>query len=184
MALNLPGQLLVALRVRNEKAFFTILFEAYTDKLKAFVIKNFPNLSWRHLRPEDIVQEVWKKVCSRGLEQFSEAKIPTIESYLFTIARNKCLNYYKTDHPIEDLDVVKSLPSPENIDYSDDKPDLSNLLHQIPEIQKTIFEMTLDGYKIKEIAETLSMTESNIKYHLGEAKRKLRDLYCRGDSSS
>lgn len=183
MPLNTQTELLVAFQVRNDQEFFTILFEAYTDKLEAFVIKNFPNLSWRHLQPEDIVQEVWTAVCSRGLDQFTEERLATIQSYLFTIARNRCLNYYKADYAMDDLDAVSNNVS-ENLEFSEEAPELENLLTQIPEIQKTIFEMTLEGYKGKEIAEMLSMTESNVKYHLGEAKRKLRELHCRGDSSS
>lgn len=183
MAFHLPAQLLVAFQVRNDQQFFSILFEAYTDKLKAFVIKDFPNLSWRHLQPEDIVQEVWTAVCSRGLEQFTEEKLSTIQSYLFTIARNRCLNYYKADYAMDNLDVLSNTLS-ENMEFSEEAPDLENLLIQIPEIQKTIFEMTLEGYKGKEIAEMLSMTESNVKYHLGEARQKLKALYRRGDSSS
>jgi RNA polymerase sigma factor (sigma-70 family) len=51
------------------------------------------------------------------------------------------------------------------------------LLKRLPEITATVFNLhVIEGYKHKEIAQLLNISEGTSKWHLSEAKKQLTDL--------
>ncbi len=55
--------------------------------------------------------------------------------------------------------------------------DLLKLLHQLPETTRTVFNLfALDGQKHKEIASLLNISEGTSKWHVNEAKKRLKQL--------
>jgi RNA polymerase sigma factor (sigma-70 family) len=55
--------------------------------------------------------------------------------------------------------------------------DILKNIQQLPDATQVIFNLSvIDGYSHKEISEQLKITESTSRWHLSEAKKKLRDL--------
>jgi RNA polymerase sigma-70 factor (ECF subfamily) len=62
--------------------------------------------------------------------------------------------------------------------------DLLKYMRQLPDATRVIFNLSvIDGYSHKEIGEQLSITESTSRWHLSEAKKKLRVLLQAGDTT-
>jgi RNA polymerase sigma factor (sigma-70 family) len=55
--------------------------------------------------------------------------------------------------------------------------ELYNLIHRLPETTSKVFNLyVIDGFKHKEIAELLGISEGTSKWHLSSARRKLQQL--------
>ena len=62
--------------------------------------------------------------------------------------------------------------------------DLLKNIRRLPDATRVIFNLAvIDGYSHKEISEQLQITESTSRWHLAEAKKKLRALLQAGDSA-
>ena len=58
-----------------------------------------------------------------------------------------------------------------------DANDLLDLLNKLPEVTQKVFNLyAIDGYKHKEIAELLKMSEGTSKWHVSDARKKLKEL--------
>jgi RNA polymerase sigma-70 factor (ECF subfamily) len=78
------------------------------------------------------------------------------------IDMNADINYQAKSSDFADEDVISR--------------DILKWVHDLPEPCGTIFNLfAIDGYKHKEIAEILDMTESNSKWHLNKARNILKD---------
>lgn len=101
----------------------------------------------------------------------------TFEGWIHTIHKNNILNHFRTatrerSHVIYDTPVVNwwgdQNGSPQmdiNVDY------IRQALDSLPEQTREVLELyALQGYKHREIALKLNMSESNSKYHLSKAR--------------
>lgn len=60
--------------------------------------------------------------------------------------------------------------------------DIFKKLQQLPKASSLVFNMyVIDGYSHKEISEKLNITESTSRWHLSEAKAKLRSMLLKDD---
>lgn len=56
-----------------------------------------------------------------------------------------------------------------------EEKDLRNLLNSLPEMTGKVFNLyAIDGFKHREIAEMLGMSEGTSKWHVNEARRRLK----------
>ncbi len=73
----------------------------------------------------------------------------------------------ETDEHFVDAEVLQKL-------YA---RDLLRSIQQLPDATRIVFNLSvIDGYSHKEIAAQLQITESTSRWHLTEAKKKLRDI--------
>lgn len=172
-----------ALRKRDEKKLFEILFEEYNGSITAIAYRYRLESA---IGPEDVVQEVFLRVKSAGgIKKFTEDKIPKIGGYLAKITHNVCKDFRSKNVKNRKIaeKFMKGQPTEDHIKEEKghtEKGDIFNFtdktsaaLMQLPEKQRRIFRLSLSGYKQKEIAEKTGESLSNVKYHLGEAKEKL-----------
>lgn len=146
------------------------------------VAKSLLNYSSREsiICPDDILQETFCKIMATNTDRFPTDK-KHLKHYVLKIARNVFNDLSKKEsytNNSNDESMLDRLPFPEifsegweKIDYADAN---RYLLGQLTSIQKTVFTMSQEGYTFKETATILNMTESNIKYHFGKARDKLR----------
>lgn len=63
--------------------------------------------------------------------------------------------------------------------------DLVSMINQLPDMPRIVFNMhTVEGYKHPEIAQQIGITETNSRYHLRQAKLRLRVLINRQNIGS
>lgn len=122
---------------------------------------------------QEIVLQLWKSFASfRG-----EAKITT---WMYRIALNTAISgLRKQGRKIrtEDLQEV-------HLNFSDGPPDnqeenfqrLQWAIMQLPEIERAMIMMALEEIPYEEIAETIGITQNNVRVRMNRIREKLRKL--------
>ena len=197
MSVQLDPDAALMLRVkRGDRAAFTGLVEKYQQPVLNFVFRSLRD----EAEAEDVAQNVFLQVFKSRARYERTAKFST---WLFTIARNLCLNEIRrrSRHPAESLEETH----PENEDqptrqYEDRKTFLptENVLHgelaakieaalaELPEAQRTaILLCRQDELSYEEIAEVLdcSLSATTSLIHRGREtlKEKLKPYLRTGD---
>ncbi len=115
----------------------------------------------------------------KGLETYNhdKAMLPWVK----TIAVRHLIDEYRSErrHEAVALDDVPSY-SVNGYSVSQDKlnvDDILSMLAKLPINSRSVFNLfVLDGYKHKEIADMLGMSEGNSKWHLNQARTQLQQM--------
>jgi RNA polymerase sigma-70 factor (ECF subfamily) len=191
---NLDPDAALMLRVsQGDTAAFTELVEKYKQPVM--------NLAYRTLRDateaEDLAQNVFVQVFKSAARYKSTAKFST---WLFTIARNLCLNEIRrrSRHPAESLDAPhpeqedqplhqfedkKTFSPPESMLQGELAENIERALADLPENQRSaILLCRQDELSYQEIAEVLGCSVSATKSLIHRGRETLKErlkLYLR-----
>jgi RNA polymerase sigma-70 factor (ECF subfamily) len=113
-----------------------------------------------------------------------------VESYVFTILRNKCLNVLKKQKlenevidvenlQVEELQFLYQLDFAEREDKSLEEElveSFKETVEQLPEKMKLVFKLCkLEGKKQKEVAAELGISIKMVEEHITNAKAQIRE---------
>ncbi|MFC7522631.1 RNA polymerase sigma factor [Parapedobacter sp. GCM10030251] len=105
----------------------------------------------------------------------------SFRAWLARIAVNISIDFLRAQKQVLALDEVsESEIEHQTVPVADDLhvEDIMRLLLQLPEIQRTIFNLyEVEGYSHEEVSELLAIPESTSRTYLTRAKKKLRELY-------
>jgi RNA polymerase sigma-70 factor (family 1) len=160
----------------NEKAFRT-LYDLYVDRISAYIYK----LCKSGTATEEIVQEIFIKL---WLNRTSMEEIAVPEAYLFSMARNKTIDYLR--HLAKESGLISLLSGQlSSINYNDIEDQLdaaalqqliTSALDQLSDQKKKIFRLSkVEGFSHDEIAEAMHLSKSTVKNHLSETLHYLRE---------
>lgn len=169
-------QTLIELLKRRDRKSISYLFDTYYERLYLFAEKFIYDTDKAH----DIVQEVFVRIW----ENSQKLEINTsLSHYLFAAVRNGCLDYLRALR-IEDRHNQKYLEAhidSYTVDVIEDDEMLEKIkgmLNTLPPQCREIFELRLiNGYKYKEIAQKLNISESVVKVQIHRAFGKLKDSF-------
>jgi RNA polymerase sigma-70 factor (ECF subfamily) len=123
---------------------------------------------------EDLYQEtllqLWKSIEKyEGKASFS--------TWMYRVALNVALNFRRRSkhHFIEPIDKVENLKS--EISNKEDYEILYLLIKQLPEGDKMIISLHLDGYGNDEIAEIVGISRNNTNVKIHRIKENISKLY-------
>ena len=162
----------------QSKAF---LYRKYYGYVMAIVIRYMKH----EMEAEEITNEcfvkIFKKISTFSLHEDATVLEKTFKSWIARIAVNTsidALRVLKQMHMIDDLSGSEtaqlSVENQSNLEYED----ILSLLRQLPEIQRSIFNLyEIEGYSHEEIGKQLAIPESTSRTYLTRAKQKLRKLY-------
>jgi RNA polymerase sigma factor (sigma-70 family) len=130
---------------------------------------------------EDLVQETFA-ACIAGRDRFRRDS--TFRAYLFGIARNKLLRYYRDRRPLETLSEVAESrlvdldPSPSRVlAVKHEERLLLEALRQLPIDHQLVIELYCwENLSGPEVAAVLGIGERAMRSRLHRAKRELRTL--------
>ncbi len=153
---------------------FRLLVQRYQRPLYCFV----HNLVSNAHDAEDLAQEVFLSAY-RHLSSYVSAQ-GAFSTWLFTIARNKCLNALRKRRPI----ILPSLPetpvqrAPDaELSEAEWFRRLDKVLDTLPFAQKTVFVLAeIQELPLEEIAQIEDVPLGTVKSRLSRAKEKLRSL--------
>jgi len=197
MPLNLDPDAALMLRVKKgDTAAFTELVEKYKQPVMNLVYRTIHDAT----EAEDLAQNVFVQVFKSASRYKHTAKFST---WLFTIARNLCLNEIRrrSRHPAESLDAPhpeqeeqslhqvedkKTFLPPENLLQGELAEKIEEALADLPENQRTaILLCRQEELSYEEIAEVLdcsvSATKSLIHRGRESLKERLKAYLRRGD---
>lgn len=134
----------------------------------------------RYLKKEEEIEEALADAFYTIFTKLDQLKeLAAFEAWSRKITVNHCLATIKkkTNFNLY-LDDVKSLSQPFTDEVTElEEEDLLNLLNQLPEGCKTIFNLfVIEGYAHKEIATMLNISEGTSKSQLNASKTKLKEL--------
>ena len=126
---------------------------------------------------EDITQEVFLAAFNHLVSY--RAVRASFQTWLFTIARNRCVNYLKRKRPLIDRDAIANTQQTANSDESARSEFwicLDKALDALPIEQKTAFGLAeIEGLPYADIVQIEQTTLGTLKSRIHRAKQHLRD---------
>lgn len=158
---------------------FQILFDKYKNRIFRFVYASYErNISLA----EDYTQEIFLRLI-KNRDSFNPAM--RFSTWLYTIARNYCLNQIRARTPIIEVEIDEL----ERQGYGNSKDRADKVLIDkelgekirkavagLPENLRSVFVLREDGLSYQEIAEVLNLSEPNVRTQLHRAKKQLREI--------
>ena len=115
----------------------------------------------------------------KGLQEYNteQPMLPWVK----TIAVRHLIDEYRSYKRHEAVGLDEAPHQPVNgYNVSHDKlnvDDILTMLGRLPDTSKNVFNLyVIDGFKHREIADMLGMSEGNSKWHLNQARTQLRDM--------
>lgn len=153
----------------------TDLYNAYFERIYTFI---FYRVSHKETA-EDLTEDVFVKVFNK-LRGLTELK--AFEGWLFQIARNKVIDYYRSKKQLVPLEEIEN-----TLEYETNVVDIVNLqtqqtlfiklLKELPTDQQQVIKLKfLDDLENETIAQMLNKTEGAIRVIQHRAISKLKEL--------
>ncbi|MEX2601606.1 MAG: RNA polymerase sigma-70 factor [Balneolaceae bacterium] len=163
----------------DEEAFKKIFFDYYYPLCRfAFKFTRSKDLA------RDTVQEVFYKIWKNRKEWNIDY---SVNAYLYRAVRNQALNLIELEQSkeraCEEMASETSFESRQEADYPDPLQELSdrmqkiwNLIENLPEQQRTVFELhRKEGLSYIEISTVLEIAPKTVENHMGRALKFLRE---------
>lgn len=173
---HLKDEELVALYIDTQQnLYFEEIYERYANK----VYRKCYSFVYNQAIAEDFTHDIFLKLIVK-IGTFKESS--KFSTWLYSITYNFCMDQIR----VNKKNVEGALDGNHDIMDENDEDDLVNMhsdqlgktLEKIPSDEKALILMKYqDDFSIKEIADTLNITESAVKMRLLRSKDKLRKLY-------
>lgn len=155
---------------------FVGLYNRFKGPVYAFCYKMLLDRA----QAQDVMQETFLRVYENRDRLM---KTSAFKSWLFTIARNQCLNQLRQSHREVGLgqDIVERLPSSETpftkMDKSEQVAFVTAFLHALkPEYREVLVLREYQNLSYEEIAAVTRNSISSVKSRLFKARRKLAEV--------
>lgn len=170
--IDTPLELIIRARKGDTKAFGKI-YELWVNSLYRFVYLKTKNEDVA----EDLTAEVFLKAW-KGLKTFTPRKDVKFSTWLFSIARNSIIDYYRVTKQTLSLDSLPEIPELiENIDLYPEQTRLQDaLIHLKPEYRIILELRYIQDIPISKIAQKLKKKEGNIRTLTNRALKKLKEV--------
>lgn len=123
---------------------------------------------------EDIVSECWVRLCKHA-DKLIQMPEHSRTAYVMTCVHNTAVDALKRHSRGECLLLLETLVDPNCVEANVEKQDLiEQLLRVLTPRQRQIVQMKLDGRPVKEIARTLSLSESCVRVHWHRALARMQ----------
>ena len=158
--------------IKNDSKAQRLLYEKYDARFFAVCKRYFTDVQ----QAEDALVKGFLKIFQNLINYSFEG---SFEGWMRRIMINECLmelRKNKVFHLNVD-DYSSSIPSTQEASQQIEEDDVMKLLDYLPEGCRLVFTLyVIEGYKHKEIAESLGITEGTSKSQLNLAKTKLKDM--------
>lgn len=122
---------------------------------------------------DDLLQEATLRLWDLREKLFGITLAPKQAAWIWRVARSTC------------IDLQRRTPTPTPMPYGYDPPDEEPTLHRhlhelialLPEPDRTIVTLHLEGYDYREIGQQVGMTKNNIGVRLMRIKEKLKQQW-------
>ncbi|WP_101690508.1 RNA polymerase sigma-70 factor [Dysgonomonas massiliensis] len=176
--------LLEELKRGNEEAL-EFLFKAYYPRLQGYAS--------RFIADKELVKDIIQECFIKLWEKHNSIQILSVQSLLFAMVRNSCLNYLKHESIVNQyqIEYLANIQGQEKLYHADflcdaDSPllyeelrkEINYVIDQLPERQKEVFLMSrFEGLKNREIAEKLQISTTAVEKHISKALQNFENHF-------
>ena len=130
---------------------------------------------------EAVLNHAFLKIL-KNLNTYKE-KVP-FEAWIRKITIHTVIDHYRSKQK-EKIDYVESMDehkSSTQVDYNEvekvfQAEDLEAMVRQLPSVSQKVFNLyAIDGYSHREISQMLRISDGTSKWHLSEARKRLKEL--------
>ena len=173
---KLTDEQLVALFIETQKnLYFEQLYDRYADK----VYRKCLSFVKDDAKAEDFTHDIFLKLVLNLGSYKETAKFST---WLYSITYNYCIDQTRMSKKYSEVGLDENFDLPDDDDDSEiaelEAQQLNKAMKEILPEEKSILMMKYqDDMSIKEISDSLNISESAVKMRLLRAKDKLRKVY-------
>jgi RNA polymerase sigma factor (sigma-70 family) len=180
-----PDERLLGRYARGDVAAFETLYARYELPLWRFALR----LCQERGAAEEVTQEAWFTVCREAANIPQQVRFP---AWLFTIARNRIIDRYRTRHPHLSLDAAavaggeplaaqiadeRTASPTAQVEQLQQGQAILAALEHLPLLQREAFVMQAEAdMSVAEIAAATGTSAETVKSRLRYARDKLRQL--------
>jgi len=171
---DLPDALLVERARRGEAVAFEALVRRHYRAAYMVALA----LLGSAMDAEDVTQDAFV----RAIERLDDLQRPErFAPWLMQIVRNRARNYHnyrrvRSTQPLDAVSAAGDADTEGDAERSDLRGELESALSELSEIQREVVLLhDMEGWKHREIAEALDLSEGMSRQHLMVARRTLRE---------
>lgn len=166
----------IAAFCQGDTKAFDIIYLTYRENIEDFLTR----LTSSPGTAQEITQELfvyfWEHRASVDPKQ-------NVKGFLFTMARNRAINYIKREKRLEGLpdsfdeqSGAASASPHEYIIAEETRLLLELAVLNMPEQRREVYTLSEEGYSYEQIAQKLGITQENARKHLSRARKDLKIL--------
>lgn len=144
----------------------------FLEENKAIIYKICRAYSNSNEEFDDLTQEVAFQLWKSKDRFENKSKLST---WVYRVALNVCLSYVRSNR-IKTVEMSQATPVPNEESKQDDLEVLYSALRQLPENDKAIILLYLEGRKYEEIAEIMGLTSTNVGVRITRIRKKLKEI--------
>lgn len=163
------------------------LFRQYYSYAKSICLRYMANVD----EADDVLNESFLKVFQH-LGSYDSA-LP-FKAWLRTIVVNTAISYHRKYHKLDTISATPANPAhtPPDVANTDETvverlsaDEILSLVQQLPPVPRTVFMMhVVDGYSLREVADSLNANEATVRSHFLRARLRLQELVTMAHRSS
>jgi RNA polymerase sigma-70 factor (ECF subfamily) len=153
--------------IQNDRKMQKALFDRYKAAMYSTALRIVGDID----TAQDVLQEAFIDIFET-IENYRFES--TLGAWIKTIVVRKAISKLKVIRQFESLDAVEKVETPQN-DFDFAAVDLEKAIQSLPESARAVFLLIeVEGYKHKEVAEMLGITEGTSKSQLNYSKKLLQ----------
>jgi RNA polymerase sigma-70 factor (ECF subfamily) len=160
----------------GDQATLQLLFKTYYNELYKF--------TWKYVRSQEVAEELTQDIFIYLWENRLDLQINSaLKSYLYTMARNRALNYLKSR--MHKMSIAEEVPetymaNSQTPEEALSQQELEKLVQEgiesLPEKCRIVFSLSRhEGLSYAQIAEQLQISPKTVEVHMSTALKKLRN---------
>lgn len=147
------------------------IYKEYHDRVMGYIYARLRSRA----DAEDLCQDVFVKL-NKKLDSFDAGKA-SISTWIYSITRNRVIDFYRVSHPHEELD--ENLAQDSSVDDSllnnETLGELAEALEKLPaELREIVVRRYYDGMPLTEIAKVMNMSYGMVKLRHNSALELIR----------
>lgn len=166
--------MLKALHKGSHPAFEKIFIFYYT-KVRTFILGYVKTMADAEELAEEIFVGLWQNHKNINPEK-------SFDSYLYTIARNKALNFLKRKYATK---TIIEMQAPSTFSYSPEEEYIAlekallieKIVEKMPAQRKRVYQLQQQGLTNEEIAQELDTTKRNVESQISLALKEVRGAF-------
>ncbi len=146
------------------------IYNDFHSKLRSFTLRRVSDAD----AADDILQDVYLRIHSHIDDLRAQDRL---EGWIFQIARNAIIDYYRRTRPQEELPETVAAPKEEEPDTASEvAASLGDMVRCLPRKYRQALELTeFQGLSQVELAAKLNISASGAKSRVQRARQKLKD---------